>query len=135
MDWIPNTSNPQPYKETNLSLSSVSLQFTGGVAVAINAPRNWGHWTYNVVSIRQPSLRTALICHQSLDGEVSSWNSSTLWGIGDAVLFYQHGLDPTQEHQIALLNTGTQSYYKLSLNYLTVWALNGSNLNATPRYG
>lgn len=51
VDWVPNTSNPQPYVETNVSLSSASLNFTGGVAVAINAPRNWGHWTYNVVRI------------------------------------------------------------------------------------
>lgn len=116
VDWIPNTSNPQPYVETNVSLSSASLNFTGGVAVAINAPRNWGHWTYNV----------------TLDGQASSWNCGTLWGIGDAVLFYQNNLDPTKEHAIELLNTGMHSYYKLSLNDITVWHLNGSDLAATP---
>ena len=60
VDWIPNTSKPQPYVETNTSMSSVSLNFTGGVAVAINAPRNWGHWTYNVVRSIYSAVRVSL---------------------------------------------------------------------------
>lgn len=117
-------------------MASASLNFTGGVAVAINAPRNWGHWTYNVVRVF-PSCSECCSCIyayllQTLDGQVSSWNCSTLWGIGDAVLFYQNNLDPTKEHSIELLNTGMQSYYKLSLNDITVWHLNGSDLAAAP---
>ncbi|EKM61393.1 uncharacterized protein PHACADRAFT_190558 [Phanerochaete carnosa HHB-10118-sp] len=111
VNWIPNTQDPAPYVETNQSLSSVSLTFTDGVAIAVNGPRNWGHWTYNI----------------SLDGEVTSWNCSTLWGIGDTVLFYENSLDPTKQHTIEMINTGTQDYYKLSLNYFTVYALDNSN--------
>lgn len=47
--WIPNPDHPAPYMETNAFQSAVALNFTGGVAVAINAPRNWGHWTYDIV--------------------------------------------------------------------------------------
>lgn len=85
---------------------------------------------YLLTSISPPFL-------QHLDGTVSSYNCSTLWGIGDAVLFYQNGLDPSKEHQVSLVNTGSQSYYKLSLNSFTVYALNGSENagSSTTRYG
>lgn len=115
VEWIPNTQHPAPYMETNQGLSSVSLTFSGGVAVAVNGPRNWGHWTYNI----------------SLDGVVTSWNCSTLWGIGDTLLFYENGLDHTKEHTIEMINTGMEDYYKLSLNYFTVYALNGTDVSAT----
>ena len=58
---------------------------------------------------------------------MTSWNCSTLWGIGDTVLFYQNGLDPTQQHTIEMIDTAMQDYYKLSLNYFTVYALNNSD--------
>ncbi|GJE87684.1 hypothetical protein PsYK624_037670 [Phanerochaete sordida] len=116
VDWIPNTQAPAPYVETSQGLSSVSLTFAGGVAVAVNGPRNWGHWTYNI----------------SLDDEVTSWNCSTLWGIGDTVLFYQNGLDPTKQHTVKMIDTGMQDYYKLSLNDFTVYAPNNSNGTTAP---
>ena len=37
--------------ETDDPFASVSLNFTGAAAVAINSMRDWGHWTYNVVSV------------------------------------------------------------------------------------
>ena len=47
----PSSADPRPYHETSEALASVSLNFTNAVAIAINSPRNWGHWVYNVVSV------------------------------------------------------------------------------------
>jgi hypothetical protein len=80
--WAPSPSNPESYMETNVSLASVSLSFTGGIAVSISAPRNWGHWTYNVV--RLFLLHKPIMSHvrQALDDAVSSYSASTLWVSG-----------------------------------------------------
>lgn len=127
--------------ETSDPAASVSLTFTGGAAVSISAPRNYGHWTYNVVrspvnSGQEISLMHTFYALQNLDGVVSSGNASTLWGIGNTTLFYQDDLDPTKEHEISLINTGNQPYYKLSLNYFTVFALSetdGTTVSPTNR--
>lgn len=47
---IPNRASPKPYRETSMYRSNVSLTFNQAIAIAINGPRNWGHWVYNVVS-------------------------------------------------------------------------------------
>lgn len=47
----PSSDAPKPYHQTTAALASVSLNFTNAVAIAIDSPRNWGHWVYNVVSI------------------------------------------------------------------------------------
>lgn len=47
---IPSKAAPAKYAITSDPEASVSLNVSGAVAVAINANRNWGHWTYNVVS-------------------------------------------------------------------------------------
>ena len=64
---------------------------------------------------------------RALDGVVSSYNASTFWGIGNTTLFYQDGLDPAKEYQIELVNTGSQSSDKLTLNTMTVFMLNDGN--------
>ena len=46
---IPSTTNPRPYMQTSAGQSSVSVNFTGAVSVAVNGNRNWGHGKYNVV--------------------------------------------------------------------------------------
>ena len=47
---VPSDSSPAPYMSTSDPGDTVSMTFRGGAAVSINGPRNWGHWTYNVVS-------------------------------------------------------------------------------------
>ena len=47
---VPNRTDPRPFKKTSSSGSSVSLEFNNTIAVAVYGSRNWGHWTYNVVS-------------------------------------------------------------------------------------
>ncbi|EMD40726.1 hypothetical protein CERSUDRAFT_103104 [Gelatoporia subvermispora B] len=56
------------------------------------------------------------------------YNASTMWLIGDSLLFYQTGLDPTQPHTIELANTGPNGM-ALSLNSITVWAPNTTVAN------
>lgn len=51
---IPSKAAPKNYMQTSQNGSSVALTFTGA-AVAINAPVNWGHWVYSVVSTRHYS--------------------------------------------------------------------------------
>ncbi|KAI0772211.1 hypothetical protein BC629DRAFT_745896 [Irpex lacteus] len=102
---VPSDFSPSPYFETSSSKDTVSISFTGGVAVAINGARDWGHWTYNV----------------TMDGAVSPiYNASTWWLMGDTVLFYQSNLDPQKTHTLELANLGTPGD-KLSLNYFTVY--------------
>ncbi|KAH9949350.1 hypothetical protein B0H21DRAFT_129923 [Amylocystis lapponica] len=61
-----------PYHRTTELGSSVAMNFTGGVGVAVNGTRNWGGWVYNV----------------TLDGVSYQYNASTMWLIDDALLFY-----------------------------------------------
>ncbi|KAI0086897.1 hypothetical protein BDY19DRAFT_995341 [Irpex rosettiformis] len=112
---VPSDSSPEPYMSTTDPGDIVSMNFKGGVAVAINGARNWGHWTYNV----------------SLDGVTSVYNASTWWLMGDALLFYQSNLDPGQTHTIQLANTGSPND-KLSLNYFTVYTPNATALDTSP---
>ena len=46
---IPSLNDPKPYVITKVYQGSVTANFSGAVAVAINANRNFGHWLYNVV--------------------------------------------------------------------------------------
>ncbi|OCH94098.1 hypothetical protein OBBRIDRAFT_852240 [Obba rivulosa] len=112
---IPNTSHPVPFHKTVAYASSVSLNFTG-VAIAVNGSRDWGHWTYNVTlnDVPVPVM----------------YNVSTMWLIGDTLLFYQIGLDPTQPHSIEVTTTGPTDM-ALSLNSITVWASDTSTISAS----
>ena len=46
---IPNASRPLPFRETTTGNAYALLNFTGGIAVAINGAKNCGHATYSVV--------------------------------------------------------------------------------------
>lgn len=46
---IPNTQNPSPYHQTSITDASASFNFTGR-GIEIKGMKNWGWWTYNVVS-------------------------------------------------------------------------------------
>ncbi|OJT08456.1 hypothetical protein TRAPUB_639 [Trametes pubescens] len=80
---IPSKDNPAPYQEVQDAPASVSFSFEG-TGVAVNGSRNWGGLTYDV----------------NVDGNVSTYNASTMWLIGDALLYYQEGLDPQITHTV-----------------------------------
>ncbi|KAI0783377.1 hypothetical protein C8Q75DRAFT_445092 [Abortiporus biennis] len=101
---IPSISNPKPFMKTIDSGASVSLNFTGAIAVAINGNRDWGHHTYEV----------------SLDGVSRTYNASTFWLIGDTTLYHQSGLDPTVSHTISMTN-GVGNRFHLGLNDFTLY--------------
>lgn len=46
---IPNTQNPSPYEQTSATDASASMNFTGR-GIEIKGVKNWGWWTYGVVS-------------------------------------------------------------------------------------
>lgn len=72
-----------------------------------------------------------LIPYQSLDGAQYEYNASTWWLIGNALLFYQSGLDPNETHSLTLTNMGTASYFALTLNDITVYKPNSTDLLAS----
>lgn len=47
------------------------------------------------------------------------------------VLFHQNGLDPSQTYAVEMVNTGLQDYYKMTLNYFSVFMPNNSNLSGS----
>ena len=130
---IPSTDDPKPYVETSDALASVSADFTGAVAVAINANRNWGHWLYKVVCIAVTlTCSSSLIVYKSLnDTAVQNvdvqYNASTYWLIGNALLYYQSGLNPSTGYSIMLTNLGNSADFKLSLNDITIYLPNTTN--------
>lgn len=60
---VPSPTSTAPYHITSQYGSAVSMNFTGGEAVAVYGLRDWGDWIYNVVSVtwsRQPAPRAQL---------------------------------------------------------------------------
>ncbi|KAI0830807.1 hypothetical protein BC628DRAFT_1416306 [Trametes gibbosa] len=114
---IPSKANPAPYYEVDNPPASVSFSFEG-TGVAVNGSRNWGSGVYDV----------------SLDGNVDTYNASTMWLIGDTLLFYQEGLDPSITHTVNI-TPKVGDGVKFWLNSVTVLAdenttaigVNGSN--------
>ena len=47
---VPSPTSTAPYHITSQYGSAVSMNFTGGEAVAVYGFRDWGNWIYNVVS-------------------------------------------------------------------------------------
>ncbi|OSC97399.1 hypothetical protein PYCCODRAFT_1471905 [Trametes coccinea BRFM310] len=81
---IPNAQHPAPYMEVQDAPASFAFSFQG-IGVAINGTRDWGSYTYNV----------------SLDNQAPvTYNASTMWFIGDALLYYMDGLDPNATHTV-----------------------------------
>ena len=128
---IPNTTDPAPYYYVDSGNPSVSFSFLG-TGVAINGSRNWEDWTYVVVCVHSGALISVLILGlQELDNQTSSYNASTCWFLGDALLFYRDGLDPGQNHTVTLtpqVNGGL----KFWLNSATILnSLNATSTNTT----
>ncbi|KAH9858295.1 hypothetical protein C2E23DRAFT_865199 [Lenzites betulinus] len=101
---IPSKANPAPYYEADTPPASVAFSFQG-TGIAVNGSRNWGSGVYDV----------------SLDGNVDTYNASTMWLIGDTLLFYQEGLDASATHTVNItpkLGGG----FKFWLNSVTILA-------------
>lgn len=132
---IPSKAAPKNYTQTSQSGAAVALNFSGS-AVAIRSPVNWGHWIYNVVSSSTvlpsasaaPQL-TATMLRQTLDGVPQHYNASTFWLVGNSLLFFESGLDPSKEHEIRLINTGGAGMI-MNLNDITVYT--PSNMVSAP---
>ena len=56
------------------------------------------------------------------------YNASTMWLIGDALLYYQDGLDPTATHTVSI-NPNVGGGLKFWLNSVTVFG--ASNVTGT----
>ncbi|KAL4252452.1 hypothetical protein ABKN59_002705 [Abortiporus biennis] len=104
-DQIPSHDNPKPFMSTQDPTGSVALNFTGALAVAVNGSRNLDHSTYNV----------------SLNGASKTYNASTIWSIGDSVLFYQSGLDPQSNYTIEMINAPGGLGGKMTINDITLY--------------
>lgn len=57
-NWMQNIASgvPSPFMQTTVAQSSVSMNFTGGLAVAVYGSRNYGHGEYDVVRTTGMSL-------------------------------------------------------------------------------
>ncbi|KAI0673625.1 hypothetical protein C8Q78DRAFT_1076611 [Trametes maxima] len=110
---IPSKQDPGPYYEVTNGSASVSFSFQGS-AVAVNGSRNWGSYTYDV----------------ALDGNSNSYNASTMWLIGDALLFYEDGLDPKKTHNVTVTPKvgGGQKFW---FNSVTVYSAASDTTNGT----
>ncbi|KAG8703357.1 hypothetical protein FRC08_002924, partial [Ceratobasidium sp. 394] len=110
--WTQLTNNstssataPTSYRETKVAGSTASLGFKGEAVVIIGA-LGLDHWLYQV----------------TLDGVSRTYNASAWWAIGDTVLYFQAGLDPTKSHNITLTNKGSSNGRStLNLNSITVF--------------
>ncbi|KAI0643936.1 hypothetical protein C8Q79DRAFT_1012482 [Trametes meyenii] len=105
---IPNQQNPAPFYRVDNGTASLSFSFQG-VGVAINGTRNWGSFTYDV----------------TLDNERTGYNASTMWFIGDTLLYYQDGLDPQATHTLNLTPKVDEGF-KFWLNTVTVFTDNST---------
>lgn len=123
---IPSKDHPAPFQEVQDAPASVSFSFEGS-GVAVNGSRNWGGFTYDVVSQMRISNVTVDLtddARQNLDGNVSTYNASTMWLIGDALLYYQEGLDPQTTHTVNI-TPRVGGGFKFWLNSVTLLADSG----------
>ncbi|KAI0375495.1 hypothetical protein BV20DRAFT_933598 [Pilatotrama ljubarskyi] len=109
---IPSKEHPAPYYEVDDPPASLSFSFEG-TGVAVNGSRNWGSFTYDV----------------TLDGNTNTYNASTMWLIGDALLFYQDGLDPQNTHTVNI-TPKVGGGFKFWLNSVTILSDDSTNSTA-----
>ncbi len=71
---------------------------------------------------------------QTLDDQSAvTYNASTMWFIGDTLLYYQDGLDPTKTHTVTVLPT-VGAGLKFWLNTITVFTDDPSEAGGLARY-
>ncbi|KAI0712548.1 hypothetical protein C8Q76DRAFT_797386 [Earliella scabrosa] len=115
-DWqIPSKSNPMPFYQKNKASNTASFTTSfQGSGIALYGARNWGNGLYTV----------------TLDGVKSQYNSSTMWLIGDVLMFYQFGLDPSTTHNVTLTASGVQTDFRF--NSLVVFTPNNTDVSSIP---
>lgn len=134
---IPSRQHPAPYLVTSVPSASLSFSFQG-VGVAMNGSRIWGSSVYNVVRTYGRSGFSSCIDKtsvQTIDNQTETYNASTMWFIGDALLFYRDGLDPHQIHTVnvtPILAPG--GFLKFWLNTVTVFTDDPSEVGGLLRY-
>ncbi|THH29340.1 hypothetical protein EUX98_g4844 [Antrodiella citrinella] len=110
---VPNALHPMPFHITTSSGSYASLNFTGGIAVAVNGSKNCGHGLYTIKLFDSTQqFQTS-----------SEYNASTNWLVGDALLYYYSGLDPTKNYEVQVSNSGGDGT-TLTLGDFTVFQSN-----------
>ncbi|KAH8099719.1 hypothetical protein BXZ70DRAFT_213757 [Cristinia sonorae] len=97
---------------TSGSGASAALNFTGGIAVAINGEKNCGNGLYTV-NLLDSSQRLVHTSHL---------NSSAYWHVQEALLFYHSGLDPNETYRIQLVNSGND-VTSIALTDFTIYQL------------
>ncbi|KAJ7097600.1 hypothetical protein C8R44DRAFT_748331 [Mycena epipterygia] len=96
---IPNATVTAPLHQTHAAGSSVTMNFSSAVAVALNASTNFGHGLYSV----------------SIDnGEPQIYNASTLLLATNTVIFFQSELDPERMHTLNATNLSDGANFTLS---------------------
>ncbi|KAI9060436.1 hypothetical protein FKP32DRAFT_1613472 [Trametes sanguinea] len=110
---IPNQQHPAPYMEVEDAPASFSFSFQGS-GVAFNGSRIWGSYAYDVYLDDQGPV---------------TYNASTMWFIGDALLYYRDGLDPTKTHTINVQPTVGVGL-KFWLNTVTIFTNSSSEAGA-----
>ncbi|KAH8099718.1 hypothetical protein BXZ70DRAFT_1008697 [Cristinia sonorae] len=118
---VPNPSHPAPFHITSTAGDYAALNFTEGVAVAINGSKNCGRGLYTVNLF--DSSREIL--------SSSQYNASTFWLVGDSLLYYRSGLDPNESYQIQLVNSARDDSV-LTLNGFTIFQANGDTTSTSP---
>ncbi|KAI0769877.1 hypothetical protein C8Q74DRAFT_1369127 [Fomes fomentarius] len=115
-NWqIPSKDNPAPFYQKAPSATSASFSSSfQGSGVALYGARNWGNGIYSV----------------KLDGVETQYNSSTMWLMGDTLMFYQYGLDPSATHALTLTARGSQADFRF--NSLVVFTPNGTTTSPIP---
>ncbi|OSC97395.1 hypothetical protein PYCCODRAFT_1398940 [Trametes coccinea BRFM310] len=106
---IPSQQHPAPYMEVQDAPASFSFSFQGS-GVAFNGSRIWGSYAYDVYLDDQGPV---------------TYNASTMWFIGDALLYYRDGLDPTKTHTINVQPTVGVGL-KFWLNTVTIFTNSSS---------
>ncbi|KAG8851146.1 hypothetical protein FRB96_009487 [Tulasnella sp. 330] len=127
-NWVVQSDHgvPSPFYSTSTLNSSASLNFTGesmssstiphnsscsfmlhpsiiGPAVAIYGSKNWGHDLYTI----------------TMDGHTNTYNGSSYWKVGETLLYFQSGLDPSTSHVVELSDASQTS--ALTVTRMEVW--------------
>ncbi|KAJ6598214.1 hypothetical protein DFH09DRAFT_55045 [Mycena vulgaris] len=100
INGIPNVTVTAPFHLSSGLGSSVTMNFTSAVAIALYGSTTVGHVLYSV----------------SIDNEAPRiYNASSVWLIANAAIFFQSGLDPGRKHTLKATNmSGGGANFSLS---------------------
>ncbi|KAG1904574.1 uncharacterized protein F5891DRAFT_749024 [Suillus fuscotomentosus] len=118
-NWSVSTDTHVPgsfFHFTETTGSSVSTTFGGSSAVVLQGIVNWGNWQYTV----------------SLNGTQSVLNASSFWFIPDTTLFYEGGLDPTQNYVLNIADT-SEDGNKLAINSVKLYQPQPTTLSSSSK--